>query len=130
MPRDIYLVYAKYTHVHSIYYCLIIMKGRCYPSECFDSMASWVTIALTCIINIVVVRPHSDNWSINSCCSVPLCCSYFSTVRAVLHGACHMVSMQLACEPVVRQVIRQVYQTRAVIIVKPTKKGRKVITVL
>ena len=38
-----------------------------------------------------------------------------------------MVSMQLASEPIVRQVIRQVYQTRAVICVKPTKKGRKVI---
>ncbi|XP_019848744.1 PREDICTED: transcription elongation factor SPT6-like [Amphimedon queenslandica] len=49
----------------------------------------------------------------------------FVNVRAVLQGACHMVAMQLASEPLVRQALRQVYQTRAVINVSPTKKGRK-----
>ena len=51
---------------------------------------------------------------------------YFSTVRSVLQGACHMVAMQIACEPLVRQVLRQVYQTRGMVNVCPTKKGRKV----
>ena len=37
-----------------------------------------------------------------------------------------MVAMQIACEPLVRQALRQVYQTRAVLNVKPTKTGRKV----
>ena len=50
----------------------------------------------------------------------------FSSVRAVLQGACHMVALQIACEPLVRQTVRQVFQTRAVLCVRPTKKGRKV----
>ena len=36
-----------------------------------------------------------------------------------------MVAMQLAAEPLVRQAVRQVFQTRAVLSVKPTKKGKK-----
>lgn len=37
-----------------------------------------------------------------------------------------MVAMQLATEPLVRQAVRQVFQTRALLTVKPTKKGKKV----
>ena len=37
-----------------------------------------------------------------------------------------MVAMQLATEPLVRQAVRQVFQTRALLYVKPTKKGKKV----
>ena len=37
-----------------------------------------------------------------------------------------MVAMQLSSEPLVRQAVRQVYQTRSVISVTPTKKGKKV----
>lgn len=37
-----------------------------------------------------------------------------------------MVAMQIANEPLVRQAIRQVYYTRAVVHVLPTKKGKKV----
>ena len=37
-----------------------------------------------------------------------------------------MVAMQIAAEPLVRQSLRQAFQSRAVICVKPTKKGRKV----
>lgn len=37
-----------------------------------------------------------------------------------------MVAMQLATEPLVRQAVRQVFQTRALLSVKPTKKGKKV----
>ena len=51
---------------------------------------------------------------------------FFSSVRAVLQGACHMVAMQIAGEPLVRQTLRQVFQSRAVLCAKPTKKGRKV----
>ena len=54
---------------------------------------------------------------------------FFSSVRAVLQGACHMVAMQIAGEPLVRQTLRQVFQSRAVLSAKPTKKGRKVDTV-
>ena len=51
---------------------------------------------------------------------------YFSSVRAVLQGACHMVALQISSEPLVRQALRQVFQSRAVLSVKPTKKGKKV----
>jgi len=37
-----------------------------------------------------------------------------------------MVAMQIAGEPLVRQTLRQVFQSRAVLCAKPTKKGRKV----
>lgn len=37
-----------------------------------------------------------------------------------------MVALQIASEPLVRQTIRQVYQTRAMVNVSPTKKGKKV----
>lgn len=52
---------------------------------------------------------------------------FFSSVRSVLQGACHMVAMQIACEPLVRQALRQVFQSRAVMCVRPTKKGKKMI---
>jgi transcriptional accessory protein Tex/SPT6 len=55
---------------------------------------------------------------------------FFSSVRAVLQGACHMVAMQISAEPLVRQALRQVFQSRAVLNVKPTKKGKKVWHVL
>ncbi len=55
------------------------------------------------------------------------CCRYFSSVRSVLQGACHMVAMHIACEPLVRQALRHIFQTRAVLNVKPNKKGRKMI---
>lgn len=54
------------------------------------------------------------------------CSRFFSGVRAVLQGACHMVAMQISAEPLVRQALRQVFQSRAVLTVKPTKKGKKV----
>ena len=37
-----------------------------------------------------------------------------------------MVAMQIAGEPLVRQTLRQVFQSRAVLCTKLTKKGRKV----
>ena len=37
-----------------------------------------------------------------------------------------MVAMQIAAEPLVRQSLRQAFQGRAVLCVKPTRKGRKV----
>ena len=49
----------------------------------------------------------------------------FTSVRKVLQGACHMVALQLAAEPLVRQAVRQVFQTRALLNVKPTKRGKK-----
>ena len=53
-------------------------------------------------------------------------CRVFTTARSVLQGACHMVAMQIACEPLVRLTMRTVYQTRAMVSVRPTKKGKKV----
>lgn len=55
-----------------------------------------------------------------------VCHRHFSNGKAVLQGACHMVAMEIAHEPLVRQALRQVFRTRAVLHVKPTKKGRKV----
>ncbi|KAM3875493.1 transcription elongation factor SPT6-like [Diretmus argenteus] len=52
-------------------------------------------------------------------------CSQFSTAEAVLEGTRYMVAMQLAREPLVRHVLRQTFQERAKINVKPTKKGKK-----
>ena len=51
---------------------------------------------------------------------------YFSSVQAVLEGACHMVAMQISAEPLVRQALRLVFKSRAVLSVRPTRKGRKV----
>ncbi|XP_029303416.1 transcription elongation factor SPT6 isoform X3 [Cottoperca gobio] len=52
-------------------------------------------------------------------------CSQFSTSEAVLEGTRYMVAMQLAREPLVRHVLRQTFQERAKINIKPTKKGKK-----
>lgn len=53
-------------------------------------------------------------------------CSQFSTPEAVLEGTRYMVAMQIAREPLVRHVLRQTFQERAKINIKPTKKGKKV----
>jgi transcriptional accessory protein Tex/SPT6 len=58
-----------------------------------------------------------------------LCCfphSQFPTPEAVLEGARYMVALQIAREPLVRQVLRQTFQERAKLNITPTKKGRKV----
>uniref|UniRef100_A0A8C9VVV6 SPT6 homolog, histone chaperone and transcription elongation factor n=1 Tax=Scleropages formosus TaxID=113540 RepID=A0A8C9VVV6_SCLFO len=52
-------------------------------------------------------------------------CSQFSTPEAVLEGTRYMVAMQIAREPLVRHVLRQTFQERAKINIKPTKKGKK-----
>ncbi|CAL8280696.1 unnamed protein product [Arctogadus glacialis] len=52
-------------------------------------------------------------------------CSQFSTPEAVLEGTRYMVAMQLAREPLVRHVLRQTFQERAKVNIKPTKKGKK-----
>uniref|UniRef100_A0A3Q4B8K3 Transcription elongation factor SPT6 n=1 Tax=Mola mola TaxID=94237 RepID=A0A3Q4B8K3_MOLML len=52
-------------------------------------------------------------------------CSQFPTPEAVLEGTRYMVAMQIAREPLVRHVLRQTFQERAKINMKPTKKGRK-----
>uniref|UniRef100_A0A3P8TS79 Transcription elongation factor SPT6 n=1 Tax=Amphiprion percula TaxID=161767 RepID=A0A3P8TS79_AMPPE len=49
----------------------------------------------------------------------------FSTPEAVLEGTRYMVAMQIAREPLVRHVLRQTFQERAKINIKPTKKGKK-----
>lgn len=53
-------------------------------------------------------------------------CSQFPTAEAVLEGTRYMVAMQIAREPLVRHVLRQTFQERAKINIKPTKKGKKV----
>lgn len=55
-------------------------------------------------------------------------CSQFSAPEAVLEGTRYMVAMQIAREPLVRHVLRQTFQERAKINIKPTKKGKKVWT--
>lgn len=55
-------------------------------------------------------------------------CSQFSTPESVLEGTRYMVAMQIAREPLVRHVLRQTFQERAKINIKPTKKGRKVMS--
>ncbi|CAL8266258.1 unnamed protein product [Merluccius merluccius] len=52
-------------------------------------------------------------------------CSQFSTPEAVLEGTRYMVAMQIAREPLVRHVLRQTFQERAKVNIKPTKKGKK-----
>uniref|UniRef100_A0A8C9XYT6 SPT6 homolog, histone chaperone and transcription elongation factor n=1 Tax=Sander lucioperca TaxID=283035 RepID=A0A8C9XYT6_SANLU len=52
-------------------------------------------------------------------------CSQFSTPETVLEGTRYMVAMQIAREPLVRHVLRQTFQERAKINIKPTKKGKK-----
>ncbi|XP_051786507.1 transcription elongation factor SPT6 [Erpetoichthys calabaricus] len=52
-------------------------------------------------------------------------CSQFPTAEAVLEGSRYMVAMQIAREPLVRHVLRQTFQERAKINIKPTKKGKK-----
>uniref|UniRef100_A0A8C2ZF95 SPT6 homolog, histone chaperone and transcription elongation factor n=1 Tax=Cyclopterus lumpus TaxID=8103 RepID=A0A8C2ZF95_CYCLU len=52
-------------------------------------------------------------------------CSQFSAPEAVLEGTRYMVAMQIAREPLVRHVLRQTFQERAKINIKPTKKGKK-----
>ncbi|KAK1883319.1 Transcription elongation factor SPT6 [Dissostichus eleginoides] len=52
-------------------------------------------------------------------------CSQFSSPEAVLEGTRYMVAMQIAREPLVRHVLRQTFQERAKINIKPTKKGKK-----
>lgn len=53
-------------------------------------------------------------------------CSQFPSPEAVLEGARYMVALQIAREPLVRQVLRQTFQERAKINISPTKKGKKV----
>ena len=53
-------------------------------------------------------------------------CSQFTTPEGVLEGTRYMVAMQIAREPLVRHVLRQTFQERAKINIKPTKKGKKV----
>lgn len=52
--------------------------------------------------------------------------SQFSTPETVLEGTRYMVAMQIAREPLVRHVLRQTFQERAKVNIKPTKKGKKV----
>ena len=60
------------------------------------------------------------------CLPLVIPCRHFSTVDAVLHGARHMVAMQIASDPTVRQVLRRAFRERAILSVRPTKKGKKV----
>ena len=76
-----------------------------------------VEVFLTQMINTVLKLLKLINF--NSC-------SHFSTVDAVLHGAHHMVAMQTASDPTVRQVLRRAFRKRAILSVRPTKKGKKV----
>ncbi|XP_020627478.1 transcription elongation factor SPT6-like [Orbicella faveolata] len=51
--------------------------------------------------------------------------STFSTVDQVLEAARHMVAMQIARDPLVRQCVRQTFYERAKLKIKPTKRGKK-----
>ncbi|KAM6118684.1 LOW QUALITY PROTEIN: transcription elongation factor SPT6 [Phoenicopterus ruber ruber] len=54
-----------------------------------------------------------------------VCRSSVPSPEAVLEGARYMVALQIAREPLVRQVLRQTFQERAKINISPTKKGKK-----
>ncbi|XP_046863856.1 transcription elongation factor SPT6-like [Xenia sp. Carnegie-2017] len=49
----------------------------------------------------------------------------FLTTDAVLEGTRHMVAMQIARDPLVRQCVRQVFYERAKINISPTERGKK-----
>ena len=55
--------------------------------------------------------------------------STFSTVDKVLEAARHMVAMQIARDPLVRQCVRQTFYERAKVKIRPTKKGKKVLRI-
>ena len=50
----------------------------------------------------------------------------FPSTDTVLEGTRHVVAMQVARDPLVRQCVRQTFTERAKISIKPTKKGKKV----
>ncbi|XP_057294879.1 transcription elongation factor SPT6-like [Hydractinia symbiolongicarpus] len=52
-------------------------------------------------------------------------CNAFPSAEAVLSGARHMVAIQIARNPLVKQTFRQVFYERAKIFITPTKKGKK-----
>lgn len=52
--------------------------------------------------------------------------SQFKTAEEVLRGACHMVAMQIAHEPLLKQTVRALFYERAKITAAATKKGMKV----
>ena len=45
----------------------------------------------------------------------------------MLEAARHMVAMQIARDPLVRQCVRQTFYERAKLKIRPTKKGKKVV---
>ncbi|XP_031559934.1 transcription elongation factor SPT6-like [Actinia tenebrosa] len=51
--------------------------------------------------------------------------STFSTTDQVMEGARHVVAMQIAKDPLVRQCVRETFYERAKLTVSPTKKGKK-----
>ena len=55
-----------------------------------------------------------------------LFCRQFRTTEDVLKGARHMVAMQIAHDPLVRDTVRETFYERAKISCRPTKKGMKV----
>jgi transcription elongation factor SPT6 len=62
-------------------------------------------------------------------CKILMTCdmffSRFPNVEDALSGARHMVAMQIAHDPLVRQSIRTIFYERAKISARPTKKGMK-----
>ncbi|XP_065055474.1 transcription elongation factor SPT6-like isoform X4 [Rhopilema esculentum] len=52
-------------------------------------------------------------------------CNGFQTAAAVLEGARHMLAVQIARTPLVRQSVRQAFFDRAKVSLIPTKKGKK-----
>jgi len=52
-------------------------------------------------------------------------CSIFKTSEEVLMGAKYMVAIQLSREPLVRSTLREAYQEKAKLTVRPTKRGMK-----
>lgn len=91
------------------------------------------------VTGVVLRGEYANLWHHLRCKPIPstiliivcsLClCSQFSTAEAVLEGTRYMVAMQIAREPLVRHVLRQTFQERAKINIKPTKKGKKVYTI-
>lgn len=49
----------------------------------------------------------------------------FQDPESVLRGVCHMVAVEIAHDPQVRQATREAYYSKAKVTIRPTKKGWK-----
>lgn len=61
-------------------------------------------------------------------CAEEYKCALFPTTSAVLDGACELLAYEISHDPSIKQFIRRIYETDAVVTVKPSERGKKEIT--